>query len=60
MQWFQLLQQLHRYVALKLLIQDVYKASAPVSLAIVIGLFAAGITLSVIADRRDEVGPSAS
>ena len=47
-------------VALKLLIQDVYKASAPVSLAIVIGLFAAGITLSVIADRRDGVGPSAS
>jgi tellurite resistance protein TerC len=44
-------------VALKLLIQDVYKASAPVSLAIVIGLFAAGITLSIVADGRDEAKP---
>jgi tellurite resistance protein TerC len=44
-------------VALKLLIQDVYKASAPVSLAIVIGLFAAGITLSIVVDGRDEAKP---
>ena len=45
-------------VALKLLIQDVYKASAPVSLGIVIGLFAAGITLSILVDRRDEAKPN--
>jgi tellurite resistance protein TerC len=45
-------------VAVKLLIQDVYKASAPVSLALVIGLFGAGILLSLLADRRDAAKPS--
>jgi tellurite resistance protein TerC len=47
-------------VAVKLLIQDFYKASAPVSLALVIGLFGVGILLSLLADRRDAVGPQAS
>ena len=45
-------------VALKLLAQDVYKMPAFASLAIVIGLFAVGIWLSVRADRRDQ--PSAA
>jgi tellurite resistance protein TerC len=45
-------------VAVKLLIQDFYKASAPVSLAIVIGLFGVGILLSLLADRRDAAKPS--
>ncbi|MFM9022573.1 MAG: TerC/Alx family metal homeostasis membrane protein [Solirubrobacterales bacterium] len=45
-------------VAVKLLIQDVYKAPAFVSLAIVIGLFAIGILLSVRADRRDQPRPA--
>ena len=47
-------------VAVKLLIQDFYKASAPVSLALVIGLFGVGILLSLLADLRDAVGPQAS
>ena len=45
-------------VAVKLLIQDLWKVPAPVSLAIVVALFAAGILLSVRADRRDP-GPPA-
>ena len=45
-------------VAVKLLIQDIYKAPAFISLAIVIGLFAIGILLSIRADRRDQ--PSAA
>jgi tellurite resistance protein TerC len=40
-------------VAVKLLIQDLYKVPALMSLAIVIGLFAAGILLSIYADRRN-------
>jgi tellurite resistance protein TerC len=41
-------------VAVKLLIQDLYKVPAPLSLALVLGLFAAGIWLSVRADRRED------
>lgn len=39
-------------VAVKLLIQDIWKAPATVSLAIVVGLFAAGIWLSIRAEER--------
>jgi tellurite resistance protein TerC len=41
-------------IAVKLLIEDLVKVSAPVSLAIVVVAFAVGITLSLVADRRDE------
>ena len=34
-------------VAVKLLIQDLWKVPAPISLAVVVGLFAAGILLSI-------------
>jgi tellurite resistance protein TerC len=45
-------------VAVKLLIADLWKMPALVSLSIVVGLFAAGILLSMAADRRDEAaGP---
>jgi tellurite resistance protein TerC len=40
-------------VALKLLLEDVYKLSPVPSLAIVLGLLAGGMVVSVIADRRD-------
>ncbi len=40
-------------VAVKLLIQDLWKMPAPVSLAVVIALFAGGIWLSILADRRE-------
>jgi tellurite resistance protein TerC len=40
-------------VGVKLLIEDVYKVPAVMSLAIVLGLFAAGIVLSILADRRE-------
>ena len=40
-------------VAVKLLIEDIYKMSRPGSLAIVLGLLAGGIALSVVAERRD-------
>jgi tellurite resistance protein TerC len=40
-------------VAVKLLIADLWKVPAPLSLAIVIGLFAIGIVASILADRRD-------
>jgi tellurite resistance protein TerC len=40
-------------VAVKLLIEDLVKISAPVSLAIVVAAFAVGIALSLAADRRD-------
>ena len=39
-------------VAVKLLIQDLWKVPAPISLGIVIALFAGGIALSMAADRR--------
>ena len=47
-------------VAVKLLIVDLWHVPAPVSLAIVVGLFAGGILLSVAADRRDGQPSSAS
>ncbi len=47
-------------VAVKLLIVDLWHVPAPVSLAIVVGLFAGGIGLSVLADRRDGQPSSAS
>ncbi|MCD6727599.1 MAG: TerC/Alx family metal homeostasis membrane protein [Solirubrobacteraceae bacterium] len=40
-------------VAVKLLVEDVYKVSATLSLALVVGLFAAGIGLSLIVERRE-------
>ena len=40
-------------VAVKLLIEDLYKVPPAGSLAIVLGLFAGGIVLSILADRRD-------
>lgn len=43
-------------VALKLLIADLWKVPALVSLVIVVGLFAGGILLSVIVDRRADDG----
>ena len=43
-------------VAVKLLIAEVWKVPALLSLALVVGLFAGGIVLSVIADRRDQGG----
>ena len=45
-------------VAVKLLIADLWKVPALVSLALVVGLFAGGIVLSILADRRDD-GPDA-
>lgn len=45
-------------VAAKLLIQDLWKMPAPVSLALVVVLFAGGIWLSARADRRDAVSPA--
>ncbi len=42
-------------VALKLLTQDLYKLPAAASLAVVVLLFAGGIWLSVLADRRDHL-----
>jgi tellurite resistance protein TerC len=44
-------------VAVKLLIADLWKVPAMLSLAIVVGLFAAGILLSMLADRRAAGGP---
>ena len=43
-------------VGIKLLIEDLVHISPPVSLAIVIVAFAIGMTLSVIADKRDPEG----
>ena len=43
-------------VAVKLLIQDLWKMPALVSLAVVVGLFAIGIWLSIRADKRDGDG----
>ncbi len=43
-------------VAVKLLIQDLWKMPALISLSIVVGLFAAGIWLSIRADKREEGG----
>ncbi len=43
-------------VAVKLLIEDLWKVPAPVSLALVVGLFAGGIVLSIIVDRREGGG----
>ncbi len=40
-------------VAVKLLIQDLWHVPAPISLAVVVALFAAGILLSIRADGRD-------
>jgi tellurite resistance protein TerC len=40
-------------VAVKLLIQDLWKMPAALSLTVVMGLFGAGIWLSVLADRRE-------
>jgi tellurite resistance protein TerC len=40
-------------VAVKLLIEDLVKISAPVSLAIVVAAFAVGISASLVADRRE-------
>lgn len=45
-------------VAVKLLIQDVWKVPAAVGLVVVIGLFAGGIWLSVRADRREALNPA--
>ena len=45
-------------VAVKLLIQDLWKMPAALSLLVVVGLFAGGIWLSVRADRRDGVSPA--
>jgi tellurite resistance protein TerC len=45
-------------VAVKLLIEDLWKVPAPISLAIVVGLFAGGILLSVLADRRGPQPPT--
>ncbi len=45
-------------VAVKLMIADLWKVPALISLSLVIGLFAAGMVLSVIADRRDGGPPS--
>jgi tellurite resistance protein TerC len=42
-------------VAVKLLIEDLVKVSAPVSLGIVLAAFAVGILTSLVADRRDAV-----
>jgi tellurite resistance protein TerC len=42
-------------VAVKLLIEDLVKVSAPVSLGIVLAAFAVGIVTSLVADRRDAV-----
>jgi predicted tellurium resistance membrane protein TerC len=39
-------------VAVKLLIEDLVKVSAPVSLGIVVAAFAVGIAASLLADRR--------
>lgn len=44
-------------VAVKLMIAELWKMPALVSLGLVIGLFAAGIVLSILADKRDG-GPS--
>ena len=41
-------------VAVKLLIEDLWKVPALISLAIVLGLFAGGILLSIAADRRED------
>jgi tellurite resistance protein TerC len=41
-------------VAVKLLTEDLYKAPALLSLAVVLGLLAGGMIVSVIAERRDE------
>ncbi len=46
-------------VAVKLLIEDLWKVPAPASLATILGLFAAGIALSMLADKRDGGPPSA-
>ena len=43
-------------VAVKLLIQDLWKMPALISLSLVVGLFAAGIWLSIRADKREEGG----
>jgi tellurite resistance protein TerC len=40
-------------IAVKLLIEDLYKVGPEASLAVVLGLLAGGITASVIADRRE-------
>jgi len=45
-------------IAIKILIEDLVKVSAPVSLAIVVGAFAIGIGLSLAADRRDLQRPA--
>jgi tellurite resistance protein TerC len=45
-------------VAVKLLIEDLVKVSAPVSLAIVVAAFAAGIGLSLAADGREAPPPA--
>ena len=42
-------------VAVKLLLEDVYKMPPEASLALVLGLLAGGMILSVIADRRERV-----
>ena len=42
-------------VAVKLLIEDVYKMPPEASLALVLGLLAGGMILSVIADRRERI-----
>jgi tellurite resistance protein TerC len=42
-------------VAVKLLVEDVYKMPPEGSLAIVLGLLAGGMILSVIADRRERI-----
>jgi tellurite resistance protein TerC len=43
-------------VGVKLLIEDLYKVGPVLSLALVLAAFAIGITLSVLADRRDPEG----
>jgi tellurite resistance protein TerC len=45
-------------VAVKLLIQDLWKMPAAISLLVVVALFAGGIWLSARADRRDGVSPA--
>ena len=47
-------------VAVKLLIQDLWKVPAPISLAVVVGLFAAGILLSIRAEARGDRRPQPS
>ena len=46
-------------VAVKLMLEDVYKLPAEASLALVLGLLAGGIVASMIADRRERRGSSA-